>query len=289
MTPPEAYYQQPQSSSEDLPREPENRTGLNRTVAVIIGGTTLAGVSVAALTWGMSRTNPDETALMAPDSSLIITKTGDIATEVEPPVKSIPAPVEPDESVALQVPVASVVTETEDGGMDFQDAFRSARAQLGPDKFFQWNGGLYSTAYKEEWEEKSEQEQKSYLSGLGVEQAHPTSFEPNEHQDDSVQLGLPLTQEELNELADSPVRVMYVEGIYVDVNRDNIPDIPLQTETKAVKDMTLTELESALDDPAPHDHTSFDHSHEANHAVFPAAYETFYSADEPDDDDNSIL
>lgn len=53
--------------------------------------------------------------------------------------------------------------------MTFQEAFDSAREELGGGNFFIWNGNLYGTFYQEEWEALTEEQQGDYLAALPQE------------------------------------------------------------------------------------------------------------------------
>lgn len=57
-------------------------------------------------------------------------------------------------------------SETVSDEMDFQEAFSTAREELGAGGFFNWKGNSYNTYYKEEWEEMSSEEQLAYGSNV---------------------------------------------------------------------------------------------------------------------------
>lgn len=71
------------------------------------------------------------------------------------------------ESVTIftDAPVALTVNDT----MDFAGAFSSARAEVGAGGLFEWNGDLYNTYYKEEWDALTEDQQNEYLESMGDE------------------------------------------------------------------------------------------------------------------------
>jgi hypothetical protein len=46
--------------------------------------------------------------------------------------------------------------------MTFNEAFSTARAEVGPGGFFNWNGRSFNTYYKEEWDKLSEDEKQSF-------------------------------------------------------------------------------------------------------------------------------
>lgn len=56
-----------------------------------------------------------------------------------------------------------VATHTSDS-MTFEDAFKTARQEVGPGGYFEWHGHFYNTYYKEEWNALSTQERQEYTA-----------------------------------------------------------------------------------------------------------------------------
>ena len=66
--------------------------------------------------------------------------------------------------VAHHVHVAEVTP-----GLSFSEAFEEARAEVGPGGLFNWNGGIYSTYTKAEWDSMSYAEKQQFASKVNPE------------------------------------------------------------------------------------------------------------------------
>jgi len=66
------------------------------------------------------------------------------------------------ESLDFKLDIA--VSQNEYSGHSFEDAFMSAREELGAGGAFEWNGDTYNTYYKEEWDTMSENDQADFLA-----------------------------------------------------------------------------------------------------------------------------
>lgn len=58
------------------------------------------------------------------------------------------------------------MSQSEFTGLSFEDAFKSAREELGAGGAFEWNGDTYNTYYKEEWDTMSEDDQADFLASV---------------------------------------------------------------------------------------------------------------------------
>jgi len=56
------------------------------------------------------------------------------------------------------------LSQSEFTGFSFEDAFKSAREEMGAGGAFKWNGDTYNTYYKEEWDTMSEDDQVDFLA-----------------------------------------------------------------------------------------------------------------------------
>lgn len=64
---------------------------------------------------------------------------------------------------------ASVKVAEVKGGLSFGDAFAQARAEVGPGGVFRWNGGIYGTYTKEEWDNMSVEDKNQYAARVRPE------------------------------------------------------------------------------------------------------------------------
>lgn len=63
------------------------------------------------------------------------------------------------------IPMAQVAQNIHDG-MTFDEAFDSARGELGPGAVFYWKGNVYGTFLEEEWDALSPEEKDAYWQSL---------------------------------------------------------------------------------------------------------------------------
>lgn len=228
----------------DDPDEPsaQDKSSTNRKVAVLVGGTTLVGASLAGLAWGMSQSNPEETSssLTAQDEDLRIDREGAIRTFSD----AAGAPADADgQTPTVSVSTADILTDNDEGsaGQGFSDAFRSARDEMGAGKFFTWHGNLYSTNFKEEWEAKPETEQRTYFSGMGLaetdpvpasagpvvapDDAPPPSLTQNQATPAEAEPadGIPVSIEELKNAEYSSDHITIVDAVTIQDDGSNVP------------------------------------------------------------------
>lgn len=64
---------------------------------------------------------------------------------------------------------ASVKVAEVKEGLSFGDAFAQARAEVGPGGVFRWNGGIYGTYTKEEWDNMSVEDKRQYAARVRPE------------------------------------------------------------------------------------------------------------------------
>lgn len=79
------------------------------------------------------------------------------------------------ETESLEIAPPEIPTETEasqpsvtvvSGGLSFSEAFREARAEVGPGGVFTWHGGVYSTYTADEWDAMSIGERDTYVHSI---------------------------------------------------------------------------------------------------------------------------
>ena len=130
------------------------------------GATLLAGGS--ALAWGMSQDgevneNHPETGTKPTSETKV--------EEPKPATESTPSKTETTKPTPSSEPmIATHVTDE----MSFEDAFKTARQEVGPGGYFEWNGQLYNTYYKEEWNALSVEERQEYAATVRDEQTPET-------------------------------------------------------------------------------------------------------------------
>ncbi|MGA0555883.1 hypothetical protein ACO2Q8_04465 [Larkinella sp. VNQ87] len=155
------------------------------------GAVSLAGGS--ALAWGMSQDGKpnqehpkteakptDETAssLDKPNTSAEASADSTkVSAAPQPEVASRPNSA-PESSAANESTPANeptVATHVTDE-MSFEDAFKTARQEVGPGGYFEWNGHLYNTYYKEEWEALSPSEREEYTASVYHDDPSSSSY-----------------------------------------------------------------------------------------------------------------
>ena len=68
-----------------------------------------------------------------------------------------------EETYDFEAPTHIEFSEEVNDDMDFAEAFKIARADVGAGGFFNWNGASYNTLYKTEWDALSDDEKEEYL------------------------------------------------------------------------------------------------------------------------------
>ena len=135
----------------------------------------------------------------------------------------------PEESVPEQVSEADTgaghdiepapVSDVDTGDMTFDEAFAAAREDVGPGGVFEWNGNIYGTYYKEEWEGLSPEARDDYTASVNaadIDTEHGVM--PDDTQEQDLLAG-----------SDSQVVDMdgdgYEESIAMDTNHDGEIDV----------------------------------------------------------------
>ena len=90
------------------------------------------------------------------------------ANEEDSKSENTPAPDESIVATATGVRVAQV-----DDSMSFNEAFASARAQVGAGGVFAWHGKAYGTYYKDEWDNMSVDEKAAYHNSIDYSEVLP--------------------------------------------------------------------------------------------------------------------
>jgi hypothetical protein len=183
------------SESFDQPTQVGNTGGKKMTgkqrAAIFAGlGGAAAFAGASAVAWGMSqdgevndnhpkpatdghgKIEPPKPGNETPSDSTKVTPAPH--AEVAPNAKPTPPKTDSHEIPNSHEPmVATHVTDE----MSFEDAFKTARQEVGPGGYFEWNDHLYNTYYKEEWEAMSKEEREEYVNNLPNEEAPST--DPN--------------------------------------------------------------------------------------------------------------
>lgn len=135
-----------------------------------------------------------------------------------------------------EAPFAQNVTDE----MTFNEAFASARKELGQGGFFEYQGNTYNTYYKEEWEELSTEHQEAFMASVHNSTDYqsiqelagdkPMDTPLEELEMDVTSLGeeeeliaTPVSEAEESEIVDEEVNGS-VEHIPMDINMDGIQD-----------------------------------------------------------------
>jgi len=87
--------------------------------------------------------------------------------------------------VYTEAPFAASVTDN----MSFNQAFGSARQELGMGGFFEWRGNTYNTYYKEEWDQLSPSEKQEYMVSVH-ESTDYNSLQDVDIADSDIQINL---------------------------------------------------------------------------------------------------
>jgi hypothetical protein len=142
-----------------------------------LGGAAALGTVGTALAWGMSQdgslndNHPETTTKPANESKPAAHGNNPSDENPEAVNDGKPSNTHPDNS-ADEPTFATKVNDN----MTQEEAFKAARAEVGPGGFFEWHGHYYNTFYKEEWEGMTDQQRQDYVD-------HVYSQESNDHRD----------------------------------------------------------------------------------------------------------
>ncbi|GAB3932301.1 hypothetical protein [Larkinella terrae] len=146
--------------------------------------------------------------------------------------------------------VATHVTDD----MSFEDAFKTARAEVGPGGYFEWNDHLYNTYYKEEWEAMTEKQREEYAASLqdetGSTPIHTVSNEASqpdikvgEYNGHTVALG------DVDHDGDSEVIVIDGTSGAIDRDNDGIMETRVEFDPETHKVTAQTPLATTFEAP----------------------------------------
>jgi len=230
------------------------------------------------------------------------------ATDVSTPItESVETPEAEVVCVYTEAPFAHSVTED----MSFNEAFSSARQELGMGGFFEWRGNTYNTYYKEEWDQLTSSEQQDYMVSVHEStdystlqevdianndihlNADPSEINSKGHDDSSAD------SEDYYEsvvfdldgdgVLDSVALDMnnngYVDAVGVDTNQDGTLDIyALDTEDMDTLDTIILDADQdGLDANDPYeawDNQDEIRIDELKESIYPTHQEDYLNADE---------
>lgn len=79
--------------------------------------------------------------------------------------------VEGTEEIEVPIYTSAPFSEKVEGDMSFQEAFSTAREDVGPGGFFEWDGQTFNTYYKDEWDQLSKEEKTDFTNSINQEQS----------------------------------------------------------------------------------------------------------------------
>ena len=143
-----------EESSQAEPKEKENVPVWKSVLMGAIPGAVLGGAGLSSI---FASQEAEAKELEKDDDSNVITP-----------------PKETREAEPVFVPADSVeVAEGVEDSMSFAEAFRTARAEVGPGGAFTWHGEVYSTYYGTEWNSMSQEDQDQYGHAVFASHIHP--------------------------------------------------------------------------------------------------------------------
>ncbi len=117
--------------------------------------------------------NTEDTSPLSPNSNQVE------SSRPEPLNQTTSSPEEVVLTTAHDAQIANV-----DNSLTFGEAFADARAQVGPGGAFSYNGQMYNTYYKEEWDAMSSNQKQEYYASVdmssGTHNDHFQSYDANE-------------------------------------------------------------------------------------------------------------
>lgn len=151
-------------------------------------------------------------------------------------------------------PDAKVNNETTDGeievipsaeqDMSFNEAFASARAELGPGSYFEWHGNVYSTCTAEEWNEMGRHQQEDLSQTDETDSWQDT--------DDDVEI-LGVSSENNQFLAETDIAIDGDDAILIDMHENMTMDYIAQDI-----DVQAPDLLASNDEPDLFNDTLYD-------------------------------
>ncbi len=136
------------------------------------------------------------------------------ADDISVPIPVNPTPGEEEIILYTDAPFASGVSDD----MAFNEAFKTAREEVGPGGFFEWHGNTYNTYYKEEWDQMTPDQHQDFMTSV-----HESIIYPVDDHIDSLSF-----DENADGIPDAIVVDVDHDGIVdvvvMDTNFDGIPD-----------------------------------------------------------------
>lgn len=136
-------------------------------MAFTVGGAAM-GIAATTSVNGLNAKTLDENSEMS-STEMLCPEAKASANTTEPVTEHSPIVVPQEQE--------SVRAAKVDDSMSFDEAFANARAQVGAGGVFAWNGKVYNTYYREEWEKMSAEERSEWQSHINyadvVKQSEP--------------------------------------------------------------------------------------------------------------------
>ena len=148
--------------------------------------------------------------------------------------------------IYTDAPFASSVTDD----MSFNEAFATARGEVGQGGFFEWNGETFNTYYKEEWEVMSKAEQNEFLQSVdenAIEVAEVSNEETLEEDDlvyeeVSEEIIYEITEDDYIEVGDLNEDGR-IDIASVNANDNDIPDVVIDIDGDGTMDQLYIDVE----------------------------------------------
>lgn len=205
--------------AEDTPKKTENRFANNSAFAA--GGFVAGSATTSAV-----NLNAAEAAEEAPVEDLPET----------PAIEDVP-----EESEVILATDEGIRVAQVDDDASFAEAFADARSQVGPGGVFEWQGKVYNTYYKEEWDAMSDTERSEFQHRIDYDdvsdnnniyasaaETHTTSSSdgaPVEMIDDSGDSDVEVIVGEIDGMDAAIVSADGAEMLLVDVDDDGTMDV----------------------------------------------------------------
>lgn len=252
-------------SKEKKPQnEPKKPTKKNKTQGIKTAAAVAGGVVVGNLAWGLAREAEGAVDEYITDSP------NEEPEEVEATEVDQTEPL-PDGGIEA-ADVSEVVTDD----MSFNEAFAAARADVGAGGVFEWNGNLYGTYYKEEWDNLSPEQTEEYWASVEATDADvdiehevmPDDNQPDEiiAEAETIDIDGDGIEESIamdtNDDGEIDVVASDFEGdgeidtVVADTDFDGEPDVIIQeTNTADVEELYATQTNEAIPDVGTDDNS----------------------------------
>jgi hypothetical protein len=239
-------------SKESKNTEPNKKTKENKSQGIKTAAAVAGGVVVGNLAWGLA-----QEAKGAFDEYISESET-ETPVEVEA-VEATPTDALPDGGIEA-AEVSDVVTDD----MSFNEAFAAARSDVGPGGVFEWNGNLYGTYYKEEWDNLSPAETEEYWASVEAadvdieQEVLPDDITPDEMVAETVDIDGDGYEESvlLDSNDDGEIDVVAsdfdgdgeIDTVVADTDFNGEPDVIIQeTNTEEVEELYASQSSETYD------------------------------------------